>query len=209
MIDEQELLSRVQCGDSGALEQLLFAHHDRLLRSIGRSMLPVVRDLAAAEDVLQETFIRAYRHIASFSPDGEDSFYRWLSTIANNHIRDLIRAQGAAKRGGGRPALKEADMSAIDTNHAGLLSQLAIDSRTPSREAAGHEALTALQIAMASLKSEYRQAFTLRYIEEHSVAVTAKSMGKTERAVQMLCHRGLKRLHEAMGQASQFLTWKT
>jgi len=153
MLDEQDLLGRVQRGDSGAFEQLLFAHHDRLLRSIGRSMLPVVRELVTEEDVLQETFIRAYRHLANFKPDGDDSFYRWLSTIANNHLRDLMRAQGAAKRGGGRPALREADMSAINMTHTGLLSQLAIDSQTPSRKAAGHEALTALQLAMAGLKA--------------------------------------------------------
>jgi RNA polymerase sigma-70 factor (ECF subfamily) len=83
-----------------------------------------------------------------------------------------------------------------------------VDERTPSRSAAGHEAVRAVQVGLAGLKSDYREALRLRYIEGLPVAEVAARMDRTERAVHMLCHRGLQCLRAAVGRSSQFLSSK-
>lgn len=88
----------------------------------------------------------------------------------------------------------------------GMLQQIAITSRTPSVSAASHEAISAVQSALESLPADYREALRLRHIEGLAVAEVAAQMGRTEAAVQMLCHRALRQLATVMGSASRFLS---
>jgi len=205
--DEADLVARACSGERGALERLLFMHHDRLRRSIRRRLPRAVAQLATEDDVLQETLIRAFRGIQAFSYHGPESFYSWLSTIAGNYMKDLMRKQSAAKRGGDRARLQRADSDDSGEGVESLLAKLAIDEHSPSRSVARREAIAALHVALASIKRECRDASDLRYFEGLSVTEVAQRMGKTDRAVHMLCYRGLERLREAMGRASQYLTW--
>jgi RNA polymerase sigma-70 factor (ECF subfamily) len=83
-----------------------------------------------------------------------------------------------------------------------------IARRAGQRPAARHEAAGAIHAALAGLKLEYRQAIELRYIQQLPVAEIAARMDRTERAVHMLCNRGLKQLEAAMGCATRFITRK-
>jgi RNA polymerase sigma factor (sigma-70 family) len=162
----------------------------------------------AVEDVLQETFAEVFRRISSFEPQGEAAFYRWLVTIAKHRLADMVKAQQTAKRGGGRRA-GQGQASPGANSVLNLLDLAAVHDHTPSRSAARHEAVSAIQVALAGLNEDYRQALQLRYVKAMPVKEIAETMGRTERAVHMLCNRGLKSLRAAMGRSSQFLTKKT
>jgi RNA polymerase sigma-70 factor (ECF subfamily) len=85
---------------------------------------------------------------------------------------------------------------------------LAPHDRTPSRSAAAHEAVEAIRAALGEIDVDYAEALRLRYAEGLAVENTAERMGRTKAAVHMLCHRGLRRLRDALGRESKFLSRK-
>jgi RNA polymerase sigma-70 factor (ECF subfamily) len=186
-----------------ALDRLLIGQQSILAARI-RARLP--RSLAPAvgvEDLLQETYTLVFRNIAAFRPVGPGAFANWVATIADNVVRDAIRAQRALKRGGGmtaQAAHPPADRSSI----APLVEVLALYERTPSRSASGREAAAAVEQALAELRPEYREALTLRFLQGLPVPEVAARMGRTESAVHKVCARGLQRLREALGDPGRF-----
>ncbi len=204
---ESRLIALAKAGDTSALERLLVAHYDRLATEVAHGLPDRFRALVSADDVLQETFVVAFREIRHFEPTSPDAFHRWLATIAKHRLLDLVKAQRAAKRGGGRAAIGDARRSP-EESLVGLLELLQVNERTPSRSVAAHEAIRAIQAGLAELKDDYREALRLRYLEGLPVAETAARMQRTEHAVHMLCHRGLEQLREALGRSSKFFTRK-
>ncbi len=202
---EMELASRAAQGDAAALEQLLVQHYDRLLTELTPKLPAEFRSVLTAEDVLQEAFVVAFREIAAFVPQGPGSFHAWLAAIAQHRLLDLAKGLRAAKRGGGRAGV-DVHAAAGDTSIVSLLEALRVDLHTPSRSAAGHEAVRAIHVGLAGLREDYREALRLRYIEGLSVTDTAARLGRTERAVHMLCHRALRELRKFLGRSSQFFS---
>ena len=144
--------------------------------------------------MLQDTFFEAWRGIGTFRFGGEgDSFYRWLVTIARHQMIDLVRAQKAAKRGGGRGAAGLTGAGGETEPVAVVLEQLAVYRRTPSRSAAAHELFAAVEQAVARLPVDQGQAVRLRHLDRLAVAEVAARMNRSEASVQQLCHRALRR----------------
>ncbi len=200
---ETELLERAIGGDQVALQRLMMAQHSRLSADLGQKLPVGMRALIAVDDVLQETYLCAFRDIPSFQPRGRGAFYRWLARIAENRLLDAIKAERAVKRGGGR-AKAEAPTGREPDSVAGWLEMLAVYERTPSQSAAGHEAVAMIQNALGDLKEDYREALRLRFIEGLPVADAAARMKRTEGAVCLLCHRGLRRLRQTLGNSTRF-----
>jgi RNA polymerase sigma-70 factor (ECF subfamily) len=196
-----DVLERAIAGERAALDGLLAAYYPRLAAYIAPKLPDDLQGTLALEDVLQEAFLDVFQDISSAKAENGPSFYRWLVAITEHRMLDLIRAARAAKRGGGWSPL-----DAVSASVVGMLEQLAVNTRTPSTSAAGKEAISAVQSGMELLPEDYREALRLRYIEGLAVAETATRMGRTELAVQMLCHRALQRLAALMGSASRFLS---
>jgi RNA polymerase sigma-70 factor, ECF subfamily len=196
-----ELVDRAIAGEPLALDRLLLDAYPKLVARVDQKLPTELRSTIAPEDIIQDVFATAFRNIGAFRPEGADAFYRWLTAIADNRIIDTVRAHNSAKRGGGRAAVGP-ERSSI----AALIDLVAVNDRTPSRSAGGHEAAAAVQVALAGLKLEYREALTLRYLEGLGVAETAERLGKTEPAVHKLCSRGLQSLRESMGEANKYLS---
>jgi RNA polymerase sigma-70 factor (ECF subfamily) len=204
---EQKLVKQAVAGDGAALEGLLLAHHDRLAAALRAKLPRQTRERIGVEDVCQEAYVAAFRQIRRFRPKGDDAFFRWLLKIAERKLLDSGRRDNAARRGGGRGKLEnrrsEAMSSVVD-----LLELLAVHERTPSRSAAGHEAVAALQTALDGLKDDYGRALRMRYIDGLPVEKVAQRMGRTPRSVHMLCYRGLRKLRELLGPAEHYLSRK-
>jgi RNA polymerase sigma-70 factor (ECF subfamily) len=196
-----DVVRRAVAGDRAALDGLLAAYYPRLAAHVAPKLPGDLRGTLAVEDVLQEAFLDAFQAIGSAKAESGKSFYSWLVAIVEHQMLDLIRAARTAKRGGGWSPLDAQSASTV-----GMLQQIAITSRTPSASAAGHEAISAVQSALESLPANYREALRLRHIEGLAVADVAARMGRTEAAVQMLCHRALRQLATVMGSASRFLS---
>ena len=200
---QQVLLKRAVAGDRTATEQLLWTHYDRLQRFIDQNIPPVVRSTVSADDILQETFVVAWQQIGSFEDRHTDALYTWLRTIAKNKLTDRVRAQAAAKRGGGKQVVENrGDQSSM----ADLVDLVIASAKSPSGSVARREAERITLVTLAQLKEDYRRAITLRYLEGRSVAETAAAMDRTERSIHMLCNRALKKLREALGRSSHYLS---
>ena len=195
---------QAQKGDRTAMGRLLMLHDARLRRHIGRRLTADVRAALSEDDVLQETYIEAYRHIRDFRPQGEDAFYRWLATIADRKLIDAVRRLRAAKRPPAEKAVGvPADRSASFDRLAHLLDA---KGKTPSGIAARAESIRAMRVAMAALPEPCRQVVWMRHIEGRSVQEVAAAVGRNEHAVHQLAYRGLQMLRERMGSRSRFLS---
>ena len=202
---EQELVSQASAGDRSAIQELLLLHHHQLVATIEKQVPADLRGVLSADDVCQEAYVSVFRQITSFQPHDEQAFERWLRTIADRKLVDMIRTQRAAKRGGGKRV--DARYTRDDTSSMiELLDVLAVHDRTPSRSAAHRELVRIIQDALDGLKEDYREVLRLRYIQCLSVAETAQKMGRSDGAVMMLCNRGLQRLEKVIGDPSRFFS---
>ena len=87
-----------------------------------------------------------------------------------------------------------------------LVDLVVVSVNSPSGQVARREAQRVVLVALTQLKEDYRLAISLRYLEGRSVAEVAETMQRTERSVHMLCNRALKKLREALGRSSQYLS---
>lgn len=190
------LIRRAVAGDQAALTLLLTQSHDALARRLNRRIPANVRGSLEADDVIQQVCVAAFREIRRFELRQDDSFDRWLATIAIRMLRNEVKARRALKRGGGRAAAVGADP---DTSMVALLDLVAAPGRTASRSLVRREAVLAMQRALDALPPDYRQALVGVYIDAKSVADVAAEMGRTERAVHNLCFKAKHRLGEILG----------
>ncbi len=77
---------------------------------------------------------------------------------------------------------------------------------TPSRCAATHEAVAALEAALVQLPEDYRRAVQLVYIEGQPVSTVAAQMGRTDRAIHNLCFKAKAHLRDLLGSGSHYLS---
>jgi RNA polymerase sigma-70 factor (ECF subfamily) len=142
-------------------------------------MLMMTRDRAAAEDVTQETFVRAFQHLDRF--DDARPFYPWLSTIAVRLAQNWLVQ---------RVRIREREGAEIDAE----ASTAAIADDDPLTELITDERERSLWRAVASLPSGERTAVVLHYRQEMSVSEIARALGVTDGTVKTLLFRARKRL---------------
>jgi RNA polymerase sigma-70 factor (ECF subfamily) len=200
-LDDAQLIAQAKAGQRLAFERLLVRHQDRLAERIKARMPARLRATLDEEDILQETFAEGWRSFAGFDPDGEDALFRWLARIAEHRLLNALKAQRAAKRGGGRRQVVGPD---DDLTH--FLSLMGVHHRTPSRSVANREALLAVQAALPGLKDDHREVLRLRFLEGVSIPDTAQRMNRSEWAVHKLTARALASLRAELGDAARFLS---
>ncbi|MCA9243820.1 MAG: sigma-70 family RNA polymerase sigma factor [Phycisphaerales bacterium] len=202
-------ISRIQAassGDRAALEEILLHYYDNVVERLRPKLPADLQGVIAFEDVMQEACADVARSIDKFTAEDGAAFLAWFGRIAENRLIDLARAQRAAKRGGGRQQV-QADANVVSSVED-LLTMLAVNERSPSRSMAGHEAVDAVRTALAGIREEYREAIKLRYLEGLSVGEIAEKLDKTKAAVNMLLHRGLGQMRDALGSDSAFFSKK-
>lgn len=165
--DDSDLLlvQRAVAGNQRAFELLVLKYQRRVARLVAR----MVRDSDLVDDVVQETFIRAYRALHQFR--GEAQFYTWLYRIAVNTAKkalvDLRR----------NPVMNESSMRGRDEDDetSPVSNELSSDE-TPETVLAAKEIGEAVNSAMEALPEDLRQAVTLREIEGLSYDEIAEVM---------------------------------
>lgn len=144
---DEQLVERVFNGEMQAFDLLVLRYQHRLLGLIGR----LVRDPHEAEDIAQETFIKAYRALANFR--GESAFYTWLYRIAINTANNYLVSRGR------RPPDTDLD---IDDEEE-IEAQVALaDNDNPEANQQRDELKRAIDQAIADLPEDLRTAFSLR-----------------------------------------------
>jgi RNA polymerase sigma-70 factor, ECF subfamily len=201
---ESELIQRAIAGDESALELLLERNHVTLVEYVRRHLPQELQTLYDVDDILQDTYFEAFRRIGQFVPVGEQAMYRWLVTIARHRMQILLRAYFTQKRRLNVVEPGDGDAGQYESI-IGHLRDLAIHKRTPSKSAARHEVMAAVETALGRLPGEHQQAISLRYLEGISVNESAARMGRTSDAFYMLCRRALELLRMELLSASQYL----
>ena len=159
---DEQLVERVFSGDMRAFEFLVLRYQHRLLGLIGR----LVRDPHEAEDIAQETFIKAYKALANFR--GESAFYTWLYRIAINTANNYLVSRGR------RPPDTDVDIDGDEQ----LDAQLALaDHDDPESFRRRDELKKAIDEAIADLPEDLRTAFSLREFSGLSYEEITEIMG--------------------------------
>jgi len=148
-----------------------------------------------ASDLAQQTLLVAVAKEDQFRGRSEAELLSWLSRILANNLVDAFRYHGRAKRDLAR--VQPLDESITDSFRR--VEALARSCSTPSQHAARNEQLLRLPMALESLSEAQRGAIVLHHLQGLKLSETAQRMGKSESAVCGLLHRGLKRLHEILG----------
>jgi RNA polymerase sigma-70 factor, ECF subfamily len=178
------LLEQGQAGDREALSSAFEKYQRRLAVLIHFKLSDRGRTFAEVDDIVQETFLRAFRDIHNFNYQSPGSFLRWLSAIADHVIIDRIRYQGRERRAREEIPFRSA------SNPAGPEPP---DTKTPSRLLAQQEAVERLLARLAALPEDYRNAILMAKIEGRTTAEIAEKLGKTREAVALLVFRAVKR----------------
>lgn len=203
--NEAALIEKARSGDRFALERLLLAHSADLSRHVEQRFLPSLQGSCSVEDLLQDTLLRAYTGIGEFRQTSARSFAAWLKAIADMRMLDLLKAHRRQKRGGVRRQVR-GHSNDESSWVADLIERLPGDASTPSRRLARHEAVLAVQVGLAGLPPDQRDAVRLYVIEGKSLEETARALKRSTSAVRSLVHRGKRKLAEMLGRASLWLS---
>ena len=190
--------------DAVDLQRHLLASADSLRAYVAGKIPPSLTGILSADDILQETFVAAFRHVRGFVPDAPNALDRWLTTIANRKLIDAIKAAQRLKRGGQH--LVYHDEPELTLSLASLLAELAISRHTPSREASLREAASAVQDALGDLDDDRRRAIMLRFVDGLSPKQIAHTMGRSCAAIHSLLFHGLRELRSRLGRAAKFFS---
>jgi RNA polymerase sigma-70 factor (ECF subfamily) len=186
-LGDEEVVARVLAGDLPLFEVLMRRHNQRLYRTARA----IVRDDAEAEDVMQETYVRAFAALRQF--EGRAQWSTWLTRIAVNEALARVRARG-------RFVSREASEVMED-------DAMASEPRLPARQARieGPEATASarelgglVERAIDELPDTYRTVFVLREVQELSTAETAACLDISEELVKVRLHRARAELRRHM-----------
>lgn len=184
------VVARVRAGDHEAFRFLVERHS----RGVFRLAYRLTGQEQDAEDVVQETFLRAYREIRRF--EARSSFSTWLYRIAVNCSHDLLRQR---PRAGSRPSL--------DDPEGGFALQLADGSAAadPFREVASRRIDERVRTAMSGLSDQERSAFVMRHFEGLSIEEIGRALDLKTSAAKHSIFRAVQKLRRALDPVTELL----
>lgn len=185
-MQDAQLVERVVAGDHDAFRQLV----ERYQRPVYGLLLRMVRAPALAEDLAQETLIKAHRAIATF--DRSRKFSSWLFKIAHNTAIDHLRKN--------RPQTVP-----LETTEGERMDPLAVlaapESQSPEARARGRDLAEALQEALMTLRPDYREAVLLRFQQGLPYEEIADILALPLGTVKTHLHRARKQMAAALRAA--------
>jgi RNA polymerase sigma-70 factor (ECF subfamily) len=175
------VLDRARQGDSEAFRALVEQHS----RSVFRLAFRMTGNEQDAEDVVQESFLRAYRQLGRF--ESRANFGTWLYRIVSNCSVDLMRSKQARH-----------DQVRGDSLDEAAVNLPAADVPGPERIAQSAEIERRVQDALRELSPLERAAFTLRHYEGRSIDEISATLGLGTSAAKHSVFRAVKKLRAAL-----------
>jgi RNA polymerase sigma-70 factor, ECF subfamily len=173
-------------------------HAERLRRYLREKIPASLRGQLAAEDVLQEVWIRAYRDSEKLLSFDDAAIETWLLRVTNHRLLNAIKHATRLKRGGDLNRVSQRHTSLLD-----LLVRVASPERSPSSVVARREAVDAIQLAIGTLPENQYRAIWWHYVDGQSVASIAKRVSKNKHAIEATLVRGRENLRR------RFSDWAT
>jgi RNA polymerase sigma-70 factor (ECF subfamily) len=183
-IDESVLVTQARDGDTRAFGELVRRYEGKIFRLANH----ITQNREDAEDVLQETFLKAYEHLDQFK--GDSKFYTWIVRIAVNQALMKLRRRKTDRS----VSLDEQ----IDTGEDTVVREIAAWGEDPEERFSREELGQILDGAVQSLEPPYRSVFVLRDIEDLSTEETAEALGLSVPAVKSRLLRARLQLREKL-----------
>ena len=182
--DEQELVARARQGDTAAFSILLRRYEGKIFRLA----MNITQNREDAEDVLQESFLKAYEHLDQFL--GNSKFYTWIVRIAVNQALMKLR-----KRRSDRAVSLDEQ---IDTGEDTIVREIAAWDPDPEQRYSREELHTILTSVIDELAPIYRTVFTLRDVDGLSTEETAEALDLSVPAVKSRLLRARLQLRDKL-----------
>lgn len=182
--EELALVNLARTGDKAAFGELV----NKYSRKIYRLAKNITQNDEDAEDILQETFIKAYEHLDKFQ--GNSKFYTWLVRIGVNESLMKLR-----KRKSDRTVPLD---EPVDTGEDPVIREIAVWGEDPENKYSQTELRGILNEAVDSLRPAFRTVFVLRDIEELSTEETAQALDISIPAVKSRLLRARLQLREKL-----------
>ncbi len=186
-VEDKELVARALQGDESAYAELL----ERFRRPIFSLIYRMIGDRELAEDLAQESFVKAFNNLDTYNPSYR--FSSWLFKIANNHAIDHLR---------------RARLSTVSIHGSPHAANVEREEETrivlPSHDESPEQEVLALELggeieqAIARLRPEYRTAIILRHIESRPYEEIAEIMDVPIGTVKTFLHRARAELRQAL-----------
>ena len=180
-LPDSEIVQRVRDGERSLFEVLMRRYNQRVYRAVRA----IVKDESDAEDVMQQAYINAFRHLHQF--EQRSQFSTWLTRIALNEAFARRQKRRAAESMTQRVDDREVFMDSIRSPQP-----------DPERQAYAQELQRLLEDAVDSLPDAYRVVFILRDVEGMSTADTGEGLGIGEEAVKTRLHRARAMIRRAV-----------
>lgn len=182
--DEAAVVAQARLGDATAFSELLRRYEGKIFRLA----LHITQNREDAEDVLQETFLKAYEHLDQFQ--GQSKFYTWIVRIAVNQALMKLR-----KRKSDRSVSLD---DTIDTGEDTVAREIAGWDENPEQQYSREELSRILDGAVDDLAPIYRAVFVLRDVDELSTEETAEALGLSVPAVKSRLLRARLQLRDKL-----------
>jgi RNA polymerase sigma-70 factor, ECF subfamily len=185
-LSDEQLVELARRGEPGGFRVIMQRHNRRLYR-VARGILG---DDSEAEDVVQETYVRAFENIAEFR--GESSLTTWLTRIAINEALGRKRKR--------RPTVDLSNLDLIDEQGEArvLIFPGTGPGADPETDASCAEVRRLLERAVDDLPEAFRLVFVMREIEQMSVEETALQLEILPETVKTRLHRARRLLRDAL-----------
>jgi RNA polymerase sigma-70 factor (ECF subfamily) len=184
-LNDAELVRRALERDGDAFATIMRRHNQRLYR-IARSVL---RNSVEAEDAVQEAYVAAFSHLATYR--GESPLVAWLSRIVMNEALGRLRRKPAATDFAPLEAVPEAEIIQFPSSAT---------NEDPERTMAQRQILQLVENATDALPEVYRVVFVTRVIEGMSVEETADLLRIKSETVKTRLHRARQLLREQLNK---------
>jgi len=184
-LDDAELVRRALDRDADAFATIMQRHNQRLYR-IARSVL---RNSVDAEDAVQEAYVAAFTHLATYRR--ESPLVAWLSRIVMNEALGRLRRKPAATDFAPLEAVPEAEIIQFPSSAT---------NEDPERTMAQRQILQLVEQATDALPEVYRVVFMTRVIEGMSIEETAGLLGIKAETVKTRLHRARRLIQEQINK---------
>jgi RNA polymerase sigma-70 factor, ECF subfamily len=188
-----ELVRLAATGDHHAFEQLVHRHSRRIFAVA----MSVVRDVAEAEEVVQEAFLSAYTHLDGFR--AEARFSTWLSRVTMNHALMRLRKKRPQAQGDVFD-LEHSPYIAAHTEGTSPFDALSQWAKRPDDAAHDHEVQQALDLSLDELPASERGLLLLRALDDTSHEELATTFQTTVPAIKSRLHRARLLLRQRMSE---------
>jgi len=185
-MDESALIRLALAGDAAAWHSLFDAHHRKVFNTAFRFL----GNQADAEDVLQETFVRAYRGLDRFDPAFTGGFSSWIGRIGANCSLDALRRKKKTRE----TVSLEDDVVSPPSD--------ATNGADPERTTGNREIRERIEEALADLSPKQRLIFTLRHYEGYTTREIAGMVEVTEGSVKTHLFRAVGALRRKLSRVA-------